>query len=173
MGSRATEDALSTDAIAWIERIAALTTKPEASVPVDLLADSSRRAAQYLSMARLLVHGGCPRHHPGAGREGLQHAAASCALEPEAGAGAERACLLAGVLGAAGDDGPSGGDAGPVPPGDVPRAYVAALVEAIPAIYYCRKLQHPYGRCWFGAEGSRGGCGHVLAIAHTVRLTSD
>jgi hypothetical protein len=52
------------------------------------------------------------------------------------------------------------------------RAYLEALREAADAVYYCRKVQHPAGSCWFSVAGPEADvCGRVLALTHRLCST--
>ena len=63
-----------------------------------------------------------------------------------------------------------GGRCGSPPSSGDPTRFLAALEEAAHAVYHCRRVQHPRGRCWFSASGPESGlCGEVLTAAHTMR----
>ncbi len=48
-------------------------------------------------------------------------------------------------------------------------AYTQALREAAHAVYYCRRVAHASGQCWFSPAGSYVQlCGSVLALAHRL-----
>ncbi|HVM12953.1 MAG TPA: hypothetical protein VM287_01300 [Egibacteraceae bacterium] len=46
-------------------------------------------------------------------------------------------------------------------------AYLDALSDAAGAVYFCRRVEHASGGCWFSAEGPEADvCGRVLAVGH-------
>ena len=61
----------------------------------------------------------------------------------------------------------------PTHPGGATSRYLTALAHAAASVYYCRRVAHPAGTCWFGAplglEPGADGCGRVLAAAHALR----
>ena len=93
---------------------------------------------------------------------------AGCAL---ARCGAAHWCVLAHRLSGLDDDPPEDDTA--VGAGDAPDAADAAVVAfragltaATEAVRYCRRNEHPLGRCWFGTATRPDGCGEVLRAAH-------
>lgn len=48
-------------------------------------------------------------------------------------------------------------------------AYLHALGDAARAVYYCRRVQHPAGGCWFSVQGPQHDvCGRILVTAHIL-----
>jgi hypothetical protein len=47
--------------------------------------------------------------------------------------------------------------------------YLDALRDAAQAVYYCRRVQHAAGGCWFSIQGPRHDvCGRILVTAHLL-----
>lgn len=52
---------------------------------------------------------------------------------------------------------------------DPGQAYLGALRDAAASVYYCRRIAHPSGTCFFSGTGPHAdGCGRVLAVAHRL-----
>ena len=142
----------------WLRRFGALTSEREHGQPGDHVGDGSRVAVRCVELARALVSRPCPRHH-------LPRSQGSCALG--VGPSVAQACLLAADL-AGGEATPVDGDAN-----EIAWSYMNALVEAAEAVYFCRRIAHPGGRCWFTEAGANPDvCGRVLTVAHGLRLPS-
>jgi hypothetical protein len=49
-------------------------------------------------------------------------------------------------------------------------SYVRALRDAAHGIYYCRRVAHASGQCWFSPDGPADGlCRKALTIGHSLR----
>lgn len=52
---------------------------------------------------------------------------------------------------------------------DPVATYIRALREAVYAVYYCRRIAHAGGQCWFSpADPDAQWCARVLALAHRL-----
>lgn len=126
----------------WLRRIGGLTVEPEGQWPQDQI-----DAAQLL-VARLVR----------AARPVAASRSAAATLPPVA-AG------LAAELAAA--DVPDGPRPAILDASDLAATYLHALCSAAGAVYFCRRVEHASGRCWFSPEGPRTDlCGRVLAAGH-------
>ena len=97
-----------------------------------------------------------------AARAYVDHGACGPSCRLAARTGSHEACELARRLAE---------HAPPVPRAPDPvRGYVRALRDAAHAVYYCRRVAHASGQCWFSPDGpAQGRCRRVLAIAHRLR----
>ncbi|GEM_PF-2168185 len=137
----------------WLHHWTALTAARDGEDPADPIAHSARLATCLTAAAVVLTDAGV-----GEAAEQPQSAAAlrlARALAAEApvptGETAEGPCGAP----------PSGGDL---------ARFLTALEDAAHAVYHCRRVLHPRGRCWFSASGPDSGlCGEVLSAAHTMR----
>lgn len=138
----------------WVEDMIDLTVHPE-DRPTDRLVDAQARVARLAVAARAL---------------------AAAPQTPEVSAafdrvpGVERARrlvpVLAGLL-------PLAGGAAAARPASAAGAatlvadYLDALRRCCGAVYYCRRVQHVAGTCWFSIHGPEDDvCGRVLAATH-------
>lgn len=55
-------------------------------------------------------------------------------------------------------------------PEEVAQLYVQALRNALGAVFYCQRVQHLMGDCWFSGEDRPGEalCARTLAITHVL-----
>lgn len=126
----------------WLRRMGGLMVEPDGAWPHD----------QILA-ARLLVIR-------------LVHSARTVA----ASAGATAACppaaaTLVGALSVA--DVPDSGETVRGGGEDLAAAYLDALCDAAGAVYFCRRVEHASGRCWFSTQGPEADlCGRVLVAGH-------
>lgn len=52
---------------------------------------------------------------------------------------------------------------------DLVATYADVLRHAAGAVYYCRRVQHAVGSCWFSVHGAdHDVCGQVLAVSHCL-----
>lgn len=137
----------------WVARMQGLTVQPQ-DCEDDPLAAARARVGRLTEAARDFVADARPgRHLPGV--EPLTVSA------PGWGAVTALAAELCGTHGpVAGHCDASCTDT---------QEYLDALQAAATAVYYCRRIQHPAGRCWFSPLGPEADvCGHVLAAAHAI-----
>lgn len=134
----------------WVRRLGALTVQPDSAADAPLGTTDRIVAAQTL-VARLAT----------AARGFI--AAGACVHAAD-----DQACDLAVELAAL----PVGTTPEPGR-GDAEITYLRALRDAAGAVYYCRRVQHPGGRCWFDAEGEDHDdlCGQVLALTHRLAIS--
>ncbi len=139
----------------WIHDWTALTAARDGEDPRDPIAHSARLAACLTAAAVALTRAGTtgPDGQPrSAAALGLARALAEEAPWPPSEA-AEGPCTA------------------PSSAGHLAR-FLTALEEAAHAVYHCRRVLHPRGRCWFSAAGPESGlCGEVLSAAHTMRAS--
>jgi hypothetical protein len=142
----------------WLRNAAALTIGPAVNSPIDPLTEGAATAADLASLATAL-HGA--RHDS---QDGCACGSDPCHLS--GGRGGADACDLAAALAASAPEGapaPAGGSA------DLADRYLRALRDAAPAVYYCRRVLHPSGRCWFSTGGPDADlCGRVLSLSHRL-----
>lgn len=118
---------------------------------VGQIVEAQRIVAEVLDSAAVYVsHTDC-----------LHLATGSCALDGVPGGRA--ACELARAFAPHSDTAGEGGTA----------RYLAALGHAPAAVYYCRKVAHPTGACWFAPPlgvlpAADDLCARVLATAHAL-----
>jgi hypothetical protein len=141
--------------LTWLRAAGALTIA-SARTAGDPLAEGAAAAADLGRTAAALVelHGDGCDHDPCrlAGRPG---GAQACDLAADLAAGVPRSPL------------PAAGHRRGVT--DPATRYLRALRESAGAVYYCRRVEHPTGRCWFSAQGPESGlCGKVLAVSHRL-----
>lgn len=61
---------------------------------------------------------------------------------------------------------------GRVDAGQLAGAFLDALCEAAGAVYFCRRVEHASGRCWFSTQGPDADvCGRVLSAGHRCSST--
>lgn len=126
----------------WLRRIGALTVEPDGVWPNDQIVAARHLVSRLVSAARPVAQS--------------SDAAALC---PTA------AAALVGELASADVY---------TPPTAVPSdatvlaaAYLQALCAAAGAVYFCRRVEHASGRCWFSVLGPDADlCGRVLAAGH-------
>ena len=126
----------------WLRRMGGLMVEPDGAWPHD----------QMLAARLLVVR--------------LVHSARTVATSAEATAACPpAAATLVGELSVA--DVPASGETVHGEAADLAGAYLAALCDAAGAVYFCRRVEHASGRCWFSSEGSQADlCGRVLAAGH-------
>lgn len=126
----------------WLRRIEALTVEPEGAWPQDQIVAARMRVVRLVSAARPLVSS------PGA--------SAAC---PPAATSLARELVFADVPEMPRVD---ASDA------ELAETYMHALCDAAGAVYFCRRVEHASGGCWFSVEGPQADvCGRVLAISHS------
>jgi len=55
---------------------------------------------------------------------------------------------------------------------DLAATYADVVRHAAGAVYYCRRVQHATGACWFSVHGAdHDVCGQVLAVSHCLGET--
>lgn len=138
----------------WVRRMSALTVEPEDDARCDGL-DSARsrvttlgvRARGVLALDDAEVDAAFAALVAGDDARALAHElAASLPLPPVA----ERLPASADATAAV-------------------RGYLRAVTAAASAVYYCRRVQHTAGACWFSVRGpAHDCCGHVLVVAHAL-----
>lgn len=137
----------------WVHHWTALTTARDGEDPVDPVAHGARLAACLTDAAVALTTSDAAA---------LDERPRSTAALRLARALAAEAAVPAGET--------AGGPCGAAPQGDDLARFLAALEDAAHAVYHCRRVVHPRGRCWFSASGPDSGlCGEVLSAAHTMR----
>lgn len=143
----------------WVEDMIDLTVHPE-DRPTDRLVDAQARVARLAVAARALA-------------AAPQTPAVSAAFDrvPGADRARELVPVLAGLLPLAGA--PAGARSGTAATTGATGAetlvadYLDALRRCCGAVYYCRRVQHVVGTCWFSIRGPEDDvCGRVLAAAH-------
>lgn len=154
----------------WLRQAGQLTAEPASAWPSDQLLGGEVIATRLVALARAL-----PVPAAAVATARSRPAADSCHCRghdcPLAGRpGGAAACRLAVDLAAQAPDSdlriPSGAD--------VPERYLAALRDAAGAVYYCRRVLHAGGSCWFSAAGPGDElCGRVLAVAHLTAPAQD
>ena len=149
----------------WLRRAGRLTAEPASAWPTDQLLGAEVLATRLVALARALPVPATAvaraRAHPSEERCGC--AGPDCPLAGVSG-GAE-ACRLALDLA---ERAPACSLQIPPAP-DIPQRYLDALREAAGAVYFCRRVQHAGGRCWFSTAGPDDDlCGRVLAAAHAA-----
>lgn len=131
----------------WLRRIAALTVEPQGAWPQDQIVAARTRVVRLVTAARPVASS------PGA----------SAACPPEA------ASLARELVDADVPEVPrvEASDA------ELAQDYLHALREAAGAVYFCRRVEHASGGCWFSVDGPQADvCGHVLAIGHSCFASS-
>ena len=138
----------------WVHHWTALTAARDGEDPRDPIAQSARLAGCLTAAASALTEAGA------AEADGQPESATALGLARALAADAPAAVEPA--------DGPC---SAPSAGGHLGR-FLAALEEAAHAVYHCRRVLHPRGRCWFSAAGPDSGlCGEVLSAAHTMRAS--
>ncbi|HVM00376.1 MAG TPA: hypothetical protein VM324_13875 [Egibacteraceae bacterium] len=126
----------------WFRRIAALTVEPDGERPEDPVVAARLLVVRLVCTARLVASS--------------PTAAAAC---PPVAAG------LATELSAA--DVPHLPRIGRTDARTLAADYLEALCGAAGAVYFCRRIEHASGRCWFSVQGPGADlCGRVLAAGH-------
>lgn len=126
----------------WLRRIEALTVEPDGEWPQDQMVAARMRVVRLVKAAR-----------PVASSPAV---AAAC---PPAAASLARELSFADV-----PQGPhiDASDA------ELAQTYLQALCDAAGAVYFCRRVEHASGGCWFSVEGPQADvCGRVLATGHS------
>ncbi len=144
----------SNDGADWLRSITALTVELEGALLDDRLILGARQARRLAALARRFV---------GASSLGADCACDTqpCRLKHEYGGVA--ACRLALDLSRRAP----ATKALDLDPTVVAERYVAALRDAAPATYFCRRVVHAGGQCWFSVHGPADDlCGRVLAAGH-------
>lgn len=137
----------------WVHHWAALTAARDGEDPADPVAHSERLAACLTAAAVALTTSG----------------AAAADEQPQGAAALHLARELAAEAPASAGETAQGPCSAPPSGGDLAR-FLTALEDAAHAVYHCRRVLHPRGRCWFAASGPDSGlCGEVLSAAHTMR----
>lgn len=137
----------------WVQHWTALTAARDGEDPADPVAHGARLAACLTDAAVALTARG----------------AATLDEGPRGAAALRLARALAAETTVPADD-TAGGPCSAAPQGDDLARFLAALEDAAHAVYHCRRVLHPRGRCWFSASGPDSGlCGEVLSAAHTMR----
>lgn len=133
----------------WLRRIGGLTVEPDGQWPHD-----------QIVAARLLV-------------VRLVSAARAAAASPRAVAACPpTAAALVGQLSAV--DVPELPRDPTLSPSDLTSDYLRALCSAAGAVYFCRRVEHASGRCWFSVQGPAADvCGRVLAAGHYCSRSAD
>lgn len=152
----------------WLRQAGRLTAEPAASWPTDQLLGGEVLATRLVALARALpVPATVAAARPGARRPVAADTPCACGGHdcPLVGVeGGPAACRLATDLAAL-----APATNLQVSGGDLPARYLAALREAAGAVYFCRRVQHAGGACWFSARGPADDlCGRVLAVAHAT-----
>lgn len=139
----------------WVDEMIGLTVRPDGDWPTDQLVAAQVRVARLAVLVRALA--------PVIEDPTVARALATARGGRRAG---RLVPLLAAELPLAADPArsriaPSGAD--------LVEAYTDALRHAAGAVYYCRRVQHATGACWFSVHGAEYGvCGPVLAVAHCL-----
>ncbi|HWB72018.1 MAG TPA: hypothetical protein VG452_07355 [Egibacteraceae bacterium] len=139
----------------WRRRAGGLTIQPEGDWPHDQLLAARILVDRLAALARALVDQPCCA----ADGEG-------CQLDDVP--GGRQACELLADL------------ARLVPPDaavhasrtgrELARRYLQAIRDASGAVYFCRRVEHACGRCWFSPEGPGADvCAAVLAVSHRLQ----
>lgn len=136
----------------WARRAGALTVEPDGDWPADQLMAAERLVTRLVQRARLLV----------AVNDCVGEGHSACLLR--AVPGGHAACTLAPALARVA-----------YPSTHLPvmrdpaQAYLRALRDAAGAVYFCRRVEHASGRCFFSFDGPAvATCGRVLAASHGV-----
>lgn len=131
----------------WLRRMGALTVEPDGAWPHDQI------LAAHLLVIRLVNSARTVAASTGAA-DACPSAAATLVAE-----------LSMAELSMA--DVPDSGETAHREPADLAAAYLHALCDAAGAVYFCRRVEHASGRCWFSTEGPAADlCGRVLAAGH-------
>lgn len=142
----------------WVAEMHCLTVHPQHTGAGDQLGESQRAVGILRRAARALVMD-----------DRLETRAAFDAIPR-----GNQACVLVDELAAA----MPGGESDPPvrcahPAQEYVLAYVQALRQASTAVYFCRRIQHPAGSCWFSVHGpAHDLCGRVLSTAHRLGDTN-
>lgn len=140
---------------AWMDDAAALTTS---------VSDSADVARAARSAAALLTAAADVRALPDQGGS-CRCGGVPCGFSVVAAPLRHDLCALAADLGAA-----TAQTSAQAPP-DLHAAaqrVLDALADIGPAVYWCRRLRHPVGGCWFGIGGDSAGCAALLRLSHRL-----
>lgn len=131
----------------WLRRMGALTVEPDGEWPHDQIVAARLLVVRLVCSARPLA--------------ASARALASCP---------PRAAALAAELSVA--DVPDLPGDPTLSPSDLAADYLRALCSAAGAVYFCRRVEHASGRCWFSVQGPAADlCGRVLAAGHHCAST--
>ncbi|MEX2620618.1 MAG: hypothetical protein WD250_10395 [Egibacteraceae bacterium] len=131
----------------WLRRMGALTVEPDGAWPPDQILAARLLVIRLVNSARTVA--------------ASTGAADACPSD---------AATLVAELSMA--DVPDSGETARGEPADLAAAYLHALCDAAGAVYFCRRVEHASGRCWFSTEGPVADlCGRVLAAGH--RCSAD
>lgn len=126
----------------WLRRIGALTVEPDGAWPHDQIVAARLLVVRLVSSARPVA----------------ASAVATAACPPAAAA-------LAPELSVA--DVPDLPEDTALDAGGLAASYLRALCSAAGAVYFCRRVEHASGRCWFSVRGPDADlCGRVLTAGH-------
>lgn len=138
----------------WVDEMIGLTVRPDGDWPTDQLVAAQMRVARLAVLARAVAASDDPE---------LRTAFESMR-------GGRRALALARHLA---DELPLAVD--PRRPrvglsaADLAATYADVVRHAAGAVYYCRRVQHATGACWFSVHGAdHDVCGEVLAVSHCL-----
>lgn len=126
----------------WLRRMGGLTVEPDGAWPHDQILAARLLVVRLVNSARTVA----------------ASTGAADACPPTAATLVGELCMA---------DVPDGGETGRSEPADLAAAYLHALCDAAGAVYFCRRVEHASGRCWFSTEGPAADlCGRVLAAGH-------